>query len=254
MMIMPPPKDPKKYEEYVRRQSESHKGKPSPRKGTHCSMESIERMKFAHKGQVSPNKGKKLSLTHRANLSKARLGKSSWNKGKKLSEQEKKHLSIMAIKRFQTSIHPFLGRTHTEETKQKIRLKAIGRKPTEETIEKLRYKRSLTTLPQKDTKPERMMQIALSLNGIKFEKHKPIKIGKHWHQIDIFIEPNLCVEVDGDYWHKRPENALRDIRVNHQLSLLGYLVIRLWESDIKKQPQTCAENIIKMIKERMEIR
>ena len=118
----------------------------------------------------------------------------------------------------------------------------------------MRENRKNWVVPFKDTKPERMMQIALSLNGIKFEKHKLISNHKNfWHPVDIFIEPNICVEVDGDYWHNKPEKIKRDLIINHSLNLMGYFVIRIWESDIKKNTQNCAENIIKMIKERMEL-
>ncbi len=136
----------------------------------------------------------------------------------------------------------------------------------------LRENRKHQIFPKDDSKPERMMQLALKLKGIKFEKQK--LIDNHvdfWHRVDIFIETNICVEVDGDYPHANPEKyradhimwkrpKLRlasdiwasDIRITHELTKMGYLVIRIWASDIKKNTQNCAENIIAMIKERQE--
>jgi DNA mismatch endonuclease (patch repair protein) len=109
-----------------------------------------------------------------------------------------------------------------------------------------------------------MMQIALTLNGIKFEKHKPI-IG----QPDIFIEPNICLFIDGDYWHANPNKYssevsitkdkkakniwARDIQVNNELSKMGYLIVRLWESDIKKNTQGCAEKVIEALRNQLEM-
>lgn len=101
--------------------------------------------------------------------------------------------------------------------------------------DKLKQARRKRVLPLKDTKPERIMQIALSLNGIEFEKHKAFNNGRgFYHQVDLFIEPNICIEVDGDYWHSLPKTILRDKEIDLNLNLLGYKVIRLSESDIKK--------------------
>lgn len=71
---------------------------------------------------------------------------------------------------------------------------------------------------------------------------------KFYHQVDIFIEPNICIEVDGDYWHRQPKILLRDVEVNHKLNLLGYNVIRIWEKDIKNNAQDCVSRIITMIR------
>lgn len=109
--------------------------------------------------------------------------------------------------------------------------------------------KSMQLLPFRDSKPERMMQIALTLNDIKFKKHTMITDSmKFYHQVDIFIEPNICIEVDGDYWHRQPKILLRDVEVNHKLNLLGYNVIRIWEKDIKNNAQDCVSRIITMIR------
>src|SRR5574337_583262 len=76
---------------------------------------------------------------------------------------------------------------------------------TEHTKEQMRKARSNQIFPKKDTKIEKMMQIALSLNGIKWTKQKLFENDQFYHRVDLFIEPNICVECDGDYWHKKPD-------------------------------------------------
>lgn len=178
----------------------------------------------------------------------------------------------------------------TEEHKRKIFLKLRGKKRSHEHCEKM--KRIFSRLkeegyvfgwkkgkplseehrkilfnarlnfvyPKKDTKPEKMVQLALELKGIKFEKHKAIK---GICQPDIFVEPNCCIFVDGDYWHANPEKWSaddiiignvkasdiwkKDLRQMHELNKNGYIVIRVWESDIKINSGQIAENIINMM-------
>jgi DNA mismatch endonuclease Vsr len=156
-----------------------------------------------------------------------------------------------------------IGRKHTLESKRKMRLAKLGkkRKPfSKETKQKMAIARLYKIIPRKDTKPERMMQIALLLEGVKFRKHEPI-LG----QPDIFIEPNICVFVDGDYTHgnkiKFSENSIlmnkktakevweKDKRVSSRLNGQGYHVIRVWENDIMHNVNNVANNIIKLIKQ-----
>lgn len=84
-------------------------------------------------------------------------------------------------------------------------------------------------IPRKDTIPEKICQNALKGLGIEFTTHKAI-LG----QPDIFIEPNICIFVDGDYWHNKPQVKERDVRVNEGLKAKGFRVIRIWEHEIKK--------------------
>ena len=109
--------------------------------------------------------------------------------------------------------------------------------------------------------------LLLQKKGIKFEKHIPI-LG----QPDIFIEPNTCIFADGDYWHGNPtvfspndeitssggrkkvwEIWEKDEKINQKLIQKGYNVLRLWEDDIKNNPEKCLRKIIKIIKESKRI-
>ena len=237
--------------------------------------------------------GKKLTPEHRMKISLANIGRqvspetrkkiSNANSGKKCSEETKNKLRIkntgkkLSAKTKNKMSLSRMGRKFSVKTIEKIRKSNMGKRRSEEArkhisesnrkkandpniLSKIRHARLKQIFPKKDTKPEKILQIALSLNGIKFEKHKAI-IG----QPDIFIEPNICIFVDGDYWHANPEKYspdfiivkksykkakeiwAYDIEINHKLNELGYQVIRLWDHIIRKDANECAKNIMSLI-------
>lgn len=207
---------------------------------------------------------KRSDLAHKNRHSKTRLCsrkcQAQWQKGK-----------IMY-----GDVHPMLGKKQSKESIEKSRLANLGRKAwnkdvigymtkqgrinignarkTSKARAQVRQQRLHQVFPAKDSKPEIIMQKALKLNGIEFEKHKPI-IG----QPDIFIQPNNCIFVDGDYWHANPEKynpndvitrgrmAIeiwdKDNKINNELGKQNMRVYRFWESDIKKDVQSCVEKI-----------
>lgn len=142
-------------------------------------------------------------------------GHVSWSKGKKMSEEFCRKNRELILKHYRE--HP-------------------------ETIEKIKIARSKQIMPKYDTIPEQIVQANLFQNGIMFRTHESI-LG----QPDIFIEPNLCIFVDGCYWHgceqchnknKMSEwirsRIVRDQLITQKLILDGYKVLRFWEHDIKK--------------------
>lgn len=86
----------------------------------------------------------------------------------------------------------------------------------------------------------------------------------------VFPVERLCVFCDGDFWHGRHWSALRlallrrhnseywiakiqsnrarDRRVTRQLRQGGWSVVRLWETDILKNPGKSAERISRILK------
>lgn len=185
---------------------------------------------------------------------------------------------------FEGNKNPMYGKHHTEETKQKMREKLKGRKSwnkgtkgimkpnsgcfkkgeklrlgkhhTDATKKLLREERLKKVIPFKDTLPERIIQQNIATIGIEFEKHKLI-LG----QPDIFIEPNICIFVDGCYWHGCPQcypnrnnldsiqryHITRDTIVTQGLINQGYIVLRLWEHEIHGDIDSCIGQIKKSI-------
>ena len=119
-------------------------------------------------------------------------------------------------------------------------------------ISKQQRSHNMAMVKSKDTKAEQMLRLALWHRGIRYRKN--------WRKLpgspDIAITKyKIAVFVDGDFWHARgheqapgeqvatnkdfwqkklARNVERDKEVNDQLTQEGWLVLRFWESDIKK--------------------
>jgi very-short-patch-repair endonuclease len=71
----------------------------------------------------------------------------------------------------------------------------------------------------------------LDENGFEYTEQKPIE---GFTITDFFLEPNICLYADGDYWHSIPKTMKRDVWINRQLMKRGYKVVRILGSEIKK--------------------
>ncbi|KKL93639.1 hypothetical protein LCGC14_1872710 [marine sediment metagenome] len=185
-----------------------------------------------------------------------------------------KYIKVLKKKDQSGKNNPMWRKHHSEETKRKIGLKSKGRKMSKETRirmskakkgiqshrkgkigifsketrRKMSESRLKQVFPVKNTKPERFIQSILSINGIKYETHEPI-IG----QPDIFISPDICIFVDGCYWHgckkcsteKQLSSIIvkkkmkHDKIVNRELKKQGFVVLRLWEHEINRNINKC---------------
>lgn len=118
------------------------------------------------------------------------------------------------------------------------------RKHREKTKEKQREKR-IEYLSKyhifKDTSIELKIQEELKNRQIIFEKQKSL-LKKYI--VDIFIEPNIVIECDGDYWHNRPGAQERDKMRDKNLHNAGYQVYRFWEHEINTSAKICVNKII----------
>jgi len=240
------------------------------RKGEKMPEHQKQLISNSEKGRIGTWEGKKrppFSIEWCKNISLGHKGIVTWNTGLKTGPLSLGHRKKIGIANSKPK--PPFTEEHISNIK-KARAKQIMKPHSEESKAKMSAKRSLWVLPMKDSKPERMMQIALALNGIKFEKHKVMKDGKgFYHQVDIFIKPNICVEVDGDYIHGHPDKYhpddilkkglsakeiwAKDIRINHKLNLLGFHVVRIWERDIKSNVQDSLPSIMKLMQTNSEV-
>ena len=175
-----------------------------------------------HQSEKQKTYARSLGLAQRGN---------TYRRGKKFTPEQIKRLS-----------EAHKGYMAPESQRQKI---SIGLKKyrfehpeanpakREDVRQKIRESRANIILPFKDTSIELKLQSGLTQLGIEFHKHKPIRLSDgSYHQVDIFIEPNVCIEADGDYWHNRPDVKLRDAFINKDLTAQGYIVYRIWEHEI----------------------
>lgn len=97
---------------------------------------------------------------------------------------------------------------------------------------------------KQDTKIEIILEAVLMELSLVYEKQKPIG----WYVCDFYIPKyNLVIEADGDYWHRIEKVRKRDKRKNSYLLGKGYKLLRIWESDIHKNPKEIIVEYIKKL-------
>lgn len=124
--------------------------------------------------------------------------------------------------------------------------------------------KNMSHIRAQNTKPEILLRKALWHCGLRYRKNYKMLPGSP----DIAITRyRIAVFVDGDFWHakghqghqehpgeqigsnkeywqkKLKRNVERDKEVNDELTDRGWLVLRFWESDIKKDLQKCVDMI-----------
>ena len=264
-------------EKTKRKMSESRKGKKTGRK-----LSEEHKKKLTFKGRKHTKKSKKkisLAGMGRKLTEKAKKAIGLAQKGKKLSEETKQKRLVTMKKRYPVGKFPGMP-GHVPWHKGKTGVFS------DEAIEKIRKRRAEMKLPVKDTWPEKQLQKMLNDDRIPFVMQKNFHLGFQQHQVDIFIEPNICVEVDGDYTHANPHPYPRpsrtstihpghkpseimwssskiiktakwiwenDKKITEALKQQGNTVLRFWQSELETEPEKCLQKIIKIIKESTKI-
>lgn len=128
--------------------------------------------------------------------------------------------------------------------------------------------RIMAAVRSRDTKPEVSLRCALHARGIRYRLHPRDVVGCP----DLVNRSRkVAVFVDGDFWHANPaewrrrgfasmeaqfpspkraewvsklrRNVERDAEVNAALASDGWHVIRVWESEVRADPEVVAEFI-----------
>jgi DNA mismatch endonuclease (patch repair protein) len=139
--------------------------------------------------------------------------------------------------------------------------------------------RNMGAIRSTGNRTEETLRKALHAAGLRYRKYSESLPGRP----DIaFVGPRVAVFVDGDYWHGRlliegdtlafrrrfrhlPREARaywrqkltrrvqRDREITARLQADGWIVIRLWESDIKNDVRPAAERIAKIVRGRTRL-
>ena len=113
----------------------------------------------------------------------------------------------------------------------------------------------MSRIRSKDTKIEKKTASMLRKNKIRYRRFPKV-----FGSPDFVVEKKLLVFCDGDFWHgyrydkkKKPpkkfwrdkieRNMERDRKVTRRLRADGWSVVRLWEHDIEKRPESCIRRI-----------
>ena len=127
--------------------------------------------------------------------------------------------------------------------------------------------KNMQAVKSKDTAIELLLRNELWSRGIRYRKNVKSIIGKP----DIaFIKKKVAVFCDSEFWHgfdwehkksdiksnrdfwipKIEKNIARDKEVNDALAADGWIVLRFWGQQIKKDVKACADLIVAALKER----
>lgn len=132
------------------------------------------------------------------------------------------------------------------------------------TKEQISY--NMKQIKNKNTKIEIMLRKELWKRGLRYRKNTNKVFG---HPDIAFIGKKIAVFCDSEFWHgfnweekkkeiktnkefwikKIERNMQRDFEVNTKLKEDGWIVLRFWGNDIKKDTIRCADIIEKVVKE-----
>lgn len=121
-------------------------------------------------------------------------------------------------------------------------------------------KRNMQAVRNKDSKIEVLLRKELWARGLHYRKNVKTVFG---HPDIAFIGKRIAVFCDSEFWHgydwenrkediksnrefwipKIERNMQRDIEVNDHLKEMGWIVLRFWGRDIKKNVSDCADII-----------
>ncbi|NUQ19316.1 MAG: very short patch repair endonuclease [Sphingomonas sp.] len=134
-------------------------------------------------------------------------------------------------------------------------------------------RRNMSAIRSRDNRTEVALRRAIHARGLRFRLHPQRVIGK---PDIVFPREMVAVFIDGDYWHARllrekglgavrerlrPENESywvtkftrrveRDDEVTAALSGAGWVVIRLWESEVKRDLTRAVDEVVSAVSSR----
>jgi len=109
----------------------------------------------------------------------------------------------------------------------------------------------MQAVASRDTGPEKRLRSALHRTGLRFRKDANVVDGIRCKADVVFRRERVCVFVDGCFWHgcrihfttpktnaewwleKIQDNRRRDRRKTKRLRKKGWVVVRVWEHDVK---------------------
>jgi very-short-patch-repair endonuclease len=96
------------------------------------------------------------------------------------------------------------------------------------------------------TKPERDFTAWCCENNIKYERQ--YQISKGTHRYDFKIDgTSVLVEIDGEFWHNKPEQKEKDSRFEKDAKNEGFTVLRFSDKVINSTKSRCFEELFNYV-------
>lgn len=128
-------------------------------------------------------------------------------------------------------------------------------------------RKNMQAVKNKNSKIEIMLRKELWSRGLRYQKNSTKIYGK---PDIVFIGKKIAVFCDSEFWHgydwenkkneikskrefwipKIERNIQRDIEVTNKLQSEGWIVLRFWGNQIKKNLTECADTIERTIRQR----
>ena len=120
---------------------------------------------------------------------------------------------------------------------------------------------TMSRIRSRDTRPELAIQRVVHRSGLRYRKHVNSLPGRP----DLaFTKLKIAVFIDGDFWHgwrfqlwksklspywvaKIEGNRRRDAKNFLLLREAGWRVIRIWEHEVKADPEACLARITRAV-------
>jgi len=119
----------------------------------------------------------------------------------------------------------------------------------------------MSRIKGQDTRLELLVRSQLHKRGLRFRKHVKLLPGR---PDIVFTRQRVAVFVDGDFWHgyrfplwehkvpqfwktKITKNRTRDARNHLQLRQDGWIVVRLWQHQIRRDLHACVDRVTAVV-------
>ena len=105
--------------------------------------------------------------------------------------------------------------------------------------------KNMQAIRSKDTKIEILLRKALWHEGIRYRKNYKVC---SCHPDIVITKYKIAVFCDGEFWHEKiKRNVERDLENTIELRDNGWIVLRFWETEIKKHLADCVAEVQRCI-------
>ena len=119
-------------------------------------------------------------------------------------------------------------------------------------------RRAMTNVKVRDGSLEVLVRSALHKRGLRFRKHVRQLPGR---PDLVFPKEKVATFIDGDFWHgyrfpsweqklpdfwrkKIAQNRVRDRRNFRRLKNMGWIVLRIWQHEVKQDLDACISRVL----------